>query len=74
MIMSKPRWFNAVIPVLVIILGTLAGLVSTGWDPEIWSDESMAFGRKLSATIGNADSYTALLWSSFSGVYSLRCF
>jgi len=64
----KARWFNAVIPVLVIILGTLAGLVSTGWDQEIWNDESMAFGRKISATIGNADSYTALLWSSLSSV------
>ena len=64
----KARWFNAVIPVLVIILGTLAGLISTGWDPDIWSDDTLAFGRKISATIGNADSYTALLWSSLSGV------
>jgi len=64
----KARWFNAVIPVLVIIVGTIAGLISTGWDPEIWNDDSFTFGKKLSATIGNADSYTALLWSSFSGV------
>ena len=64
----KARWFNAVIPVLVIIFGTLAGLLSTGWDPAVWSDESIAFGRKISATIGNADSYTALLWSSLLGV------
>ncbi len=64
----KARWFNAVIPVLVIIFGTLAGLVSTGWDAAIWSDESITFGRKISATIGNADSYTALLWSSLSSV------
>lgn len=28
----KARWFNAVIPVLVIIFGTLAGLLYTGWD------------------------------------------
>ncbi len=64
----KARWFNAVIPVLVIIFGTLAGLISTGWDPAVWADESITFGRKISATIGNADSYTALLWSSLSGV------
>lgn len=64
----KARWFNAVIPVLVIIFGTIGGLISTGWDPEIWNDETIAFGRKISATIGNADSYTALLWSSLSGV------
>lgn len=64
----RGRWFNAVIPVLVIIFGTLAGLVTTGWDAAVWNDESIAFGRKISVTIGNADSYTALLWSSLSGV------
>lgn len=64
----KARWFNAVIPVLVIIFGTIAGLIYTGWDPTIWSDEQLAFGRKISATIGNADSYKALLWSSLASV------
>lgn len=64
----KTRWFNAVIPVLVIILGTLAGLLFTGWDQEIWANDNIAFGRKISNTIGNADSYKALLWSSLSGV------
>lgn len=64
----KTRWFNAVIPVLVIIFGTLAGLLYTGWDADIWSNNNIAFGRKISETIGQADSYTALLWSSLSGV------
>ena len=63
----KPRWFNAVIPVLVIILGTITGLIYTGWDQEVW-ESGAGFGRKLSTTIGNADSYTALLWSSLSGM------
>lgn len=66
--MVKARWFNAVIPVLVIILGTLAGLLYTGWESQVWSDEALSFGKKLSSTIGNADSYKALLWSSLSGV------
>jgi Na+/H+ antiporter NhaC len=64
----KARWYNAVIPVLVIIFGTLAGLIYTGWDASVWADDSIAFGRKISETIGNADSYQALLWSSMSGV------
>lgn len=64
----KARWFNAVIPVLVIIFGTIAGLIFTGWDPEVWGNADIAFGKKISATIGNADSYKALLWSSLSGV------
>lgn len=64
----RARWYNAFIPVLVIILGTLAGLMTTGWDAAVWENENIAFGRKISETIGNADSYTALLWSSLSGV------
>lgn len=64
----KARWYNAVIPVLVIIIGTLAGLLYTGWDQAVWQDAGMGFSKKLSTTIGNADSYTALLWSSLSGV------
>ena len=65
---GRDRWFNAVIPVLVIILGTLAGLLYTGWDANVWDDPSIGFATKLSATIGQADSYKALLWSSLSGV------
>ncbi|NQT77120.1 MAG: Na+/H+ antiporter NhaC family protein [Bacteroidetes bacterium] len=64
----KARWFNAVIPVLVIIFGTIAGLIYTGWDPTIWSDDQLTLGRKISAIIGNADSYKALLWSSLASV------
>ena len=64
----KARWFNAVIPVLVIIFGTMAGLIVTGWDADVWANSDVAFGRKISETIGNADSYQALLWSSLSGV------
>lgn len=63
-ITQKPRAFNAVIPVLIIVFGTITGLLYTGWDAQIWADESLAFTRKLSATIGGADSYAALLWSS----------
>ncbi len=64
----KARWYNAAIPVFVIIFGTIAGLLYTGWDAEVWSNSELSFGRKISETIGNADSYTALLWSSLSGV------
>ena len=64
----KARWYNAAIPVFVIIFGTIAGLLYTGWNAEVWSNSELSFGRKISETIGNADSYTALLWSSLSGV------
>lgn len=62
------RWYNAGIPVLIVILGTFAGLLYTGWNAEIWNDSSLAFSKKLSEIIGASDSYLALLWSSLSAV------
>ncbi|MBR4147594.1 MAG: hypothetical protein IKU00_06890 [Bacteroidales bacterium] len=58
------RAVDAIIPLLVLIFGTVAGLIATGYDSAVWGDASMGFFAKLSATIGAADSYTALLWSS----------
>jgi Na+/H+ antiporter NhaC len=63
-----PRWYNAAIPVFIIIFGTFAGLLYTGWDQSVWSDVNLTFGTKLSTVIGNSDSYKALLWASISGV------
>lgn len=62
------RAYNAVIPVLVVVLGTIAGLVVTGLEVSSWSKE-MSFYRNLSEVIGNADSYRALLWSSLAGTF-----
>jgi Na+/H+ antiporter NhaC len=64
---GKERWYNAVIPVVVIVAGTITGLVSTGLQNVSW-DDSMGFFKNLSLVIGNADSYKALLWSSLAGV------
>lgn len=61
---AKTRSYNAVIPIAVVILGTLLGLLVTGWDASVWNNETLSFSRKLSAIIGASDSYTALLWSS----------
>lgn len=63
-----PRWYNAAIPVLVVILGTLAGLLYTGWSAEVWHNNDLAFTTKLSMIIGASDSYKALLWSSIGSV------
>ncbi|MCG8579831.1 MAG: Na+/H+ antiporter NhaC family protein [Bacteroidales bacterium] len=66
----KPRWFNAVIPVLIVVFGTLAGLIYTGWDTAIWSSQALGFTTKLSKTIGDSDVFNALIWSSLAGVFS----
>jgi Na+/H+ antiporter NhaC len=64
---EKERWYNAAIPVIVIILGTITGLVSTGLSEVGWSSD-LGFSKNLSNVIGHADSYKALLWSSLAGV------
>ena len=55
---------DALIPLLVLILGTIAGLIATGYDVAVWHDAGTGFFSKLSATIGAANSYKALLWAS----------
>lgn len=58
----KTRSFNAVIPVAVVIFGTIAGLYYTGV-------KEVGANASLSDIIGNADSFTALLWASISSVF-----
>ena len=65
---TPTRWYNAGIPILIVIFGTFAGLIYTGWDAGIWNDTNLTFGKKLSHIIGASDSYLALLWSSLSAV------
>ncbi|MBA3901057.1 MAG: Na+/H+ antiporter NhaC family protein [Bacteroidetes bacterium] len=64
----SPKAYNAIIPVLIVIFGTIAGLLQTGYNPEVWADGTISLFRKLSITIGDANSYKALLWASLSGL------
>ena len=62
---SRPaHGIDALIPLLTLVFGTIIGLFATGYDASIWQDSSLDTFEKLSATIGNANSYIALLWSS----------
>lgn len=61
---APKRAFNAVIPILVLIFGTMASLWITGFSESIWTDPEKGFWSKVSGIIGNADSYKSLLWSS----------
>lgn len=60
----KGRWFNAAIPVLIVVFGTFGALLYTGWDADLVKNSDLSFTKKLSTIIGNSDSYKALLWSS----------
>lgn len=70
------RAINAILPVLVIIIGTFVGLWYTGmaatdWTAEITKlklnangPEDLTLLAKLPIIIGNSNSYDALIWSS----------
>jgi len=57
----KARWYNAVIPVLVLIFGTIIGLYVTG-------KETSVEENGIWSIIGQADSLKALLWSSLLSI------
>jgi len=62
---AKPAHsIDDLIPLLVLVFGTIIGLIFTGYDAAVWHDGNMYFFSKLSATIGEANSYIALLWAS----------
>ena len=61
---KSPRWFNAAIPVAVVVFGTLVGLVLTGRSA---LHESGITDYSLMDTIRESNSFVALLWSSLSG-------
>ena len=61
---------DALVPLLTLIFGTILGLFFTGYDASVWQDSNLDTFSKLSATIGNANSYLALLWSSLISLLS----
>jgi Na+/H+ antiporter NhaC len=64
---AKFRWYNALFPILAVIVGTFIGLYWTGINA-VELPANIGLGRKLSLVIGAADSYYALLWASLSGL------
>ena len=67
---EKPaHLIDAVIPLLVLIFGTIIGLLATGYNTDVWQSQSDFFS-KLSSTIGAANSYQALLWASLVSLIS----
>lgn len=60
----KNHAIDALIPLAVLILGTIGGLLATGYNASVWGHTELGFFSKLSTTIGEANSYMALLWAS----------
>ena len=60
---EKAKWYNGIVPIIVIIIGTIIGLVYTGID-SLSSQGISNYG--LREIISNSDSYLSLLWGSFA--------
>jgi Na+/H+ antiporter NhaC len=56
-----PRWWNAAVPIAVVVVGALAGLYYTGHEAIVSSGGS---DFSIGNIIGQANSYKALLWAS----------
>ena len=66
---AKPAHImDALIPLAVLIFGTIIGLIAPGYDVSVWNEAGRGFFSKLSATIGAANSYKALLWASLASL------
>jgi len=61
---GKPkRWYNAIVPIAVLVVVTLVGLWWTGRQALV--DEGQA-AFTLREVIANADSYASILWAAFA--------
>ncbi len=64
------RWYNAFIPIAVVIGATLLGLWFTGYQNAREAGllaKDMALVPFVSTVIGNAESFDVLMWASFFG-------
>jgi Na+/H+ antiporter NhaC len=60
---DKAKWYNGVVPILVLVFVTIFGLIFTGID-SINEQGISEYG--IRNIISNSNSYLALLWGSFS--------
>ncbi|MFQ5649629.1 MAG: Na+/H+ antiporter NhaC family protein [bacterium] len=58
------RWYNALLPISIVILVTLVGLYTTGTD----ALGAEARDASLGEIFGKANSFHALMWAAFSGL------
>ncbi|MCB9246108.1 MAG: Na+/H+ antiporter NhaC family protein [Flavobacteriales bacterium] len=64
---EKEYLSNALIPIITIVLGTIAGLVFTGSQEVQWQQEQGFLGN-LANIIGSSDPYRSLVWASTAGL------
>ncbi|MFO7767730.1 MAG: Na+/H+ antiporter NhaC family protein [bacterium] len=59
---EKPRWYNGLVPIIVVIVSVIAGLFYSGY-------QNLAAGDAATLTnlLGGANSYHVLMWAAFAG-------
>jgi len=60
---DKAKWYNGIVPILVLVSITVIGLIVTGTNS---LKEQGLINYSLREIVSNSDSYLALLWGSFS--------
>ncbi|MDH3269150.1 MAG: Na+/H+ antiporter NhaC family protein, partial [Ignavibacteria bacterium] len=60
---DKAKWYNGIIPIVVLVFVTIFGLIFTGIDS---LNEQGIDDYGVRSIISNSNSYLALLWGSFS--------
>ena len=63
------RWYNALLPIITVILTTIVGLWITGYNktgPRAVDDSLLHY---ISTVFGAGDSFKVLLWSAFFGTF-----
>jgi len=61
------RWYNAVIPILFVIVMTMVGMVITGM-PDVFP-ENISLLKKILIIMDNTNSSQALLWGSYIATF-----
>ncbi len=63
---AKPRWYNAIVPIAVLLVGTIWGLIITGKNS---LEAAGITNYGLQQIISSSNSYYALVWGSFAASF-----
>lgn len=70
---TPKRWYNALVPVALVVLVVMAGLVYTGLESLASSGTAiteLSLIHQVSSIIGAADAFAVLMWAAFVGSFA----
>jgi len=63
------RWYNALIPIVTVIVATLLGLWLTGLS-NFQASDSLSWLQYASGVVGASNSFSVLMWAAFIGSFT----